>query len=283
MAVLEIESLHNGLYVCGPLAVLSATLWSGVALAIWRKNIGETSCAWRVEYSPNSRAFAIWLVIYIWTFCVLVAELISIGTGALIFDWWTHLLWALAWSFCVLWVPLFDAKSPTGLRAASVMIVAAAGCAVAGTWQSQHWLVHVGVLRSTTIVYGFPLALLAGWLLIASSINIGIAIKTSMPDAEAVCLREPRQHKGESEQKYQERRRVEDRKADAPPQTDISFVPTLLVLLVGGFAIGAQNPIVFVPLVWAILNLKGFPSVVYVANLFMCAGFACITIAKIYS
>ena len=36
-------------YVFGPLAVLSATLLSTTSTRIWSRNVGETSCGWRLS------------------------------------------------------------------------------------------------------------------------------------------------------------------------------------------------------------------------------------------
>lgn len=263
-------------YVAGPLAVLSSTILSLLSSAIWSRNVGETSCAWRTSYSPDGRAFAIWGAIYIGTVTVAIAQL----TGNVpVFDWGVSLLWSLSWTCCSLWVPLFDAESPGALLAAMLAILLGAACATGASWFSEMWRLDSATGASSGVssdqrlqhvVLGLPLTILAGWLTAASAINVGIAWKANNSNASKTCVRIAAKKDGESESEYRNRRRVKYREAYALAPVQSSIVPLLLAAGVGLLSFLMRDPVYPVPLIWAILNLAEFPSCVSVASLFVC-------------
>lgn len=269
--MLDLDALPPGVYALGPLAVLSAVFMSGVSNCLWSRNIGNTSCAWRVEYSPAGRAFAIWGLIYTWTVGTIIAELTAPLSGVPVFGLWTHCLWSFSWFLCALWVPLFDAESPVALGVAAAVITSAAATAVAATWISEQWLADDGVNRLNGVLLGTPIALLGGWLTAAAAINVGIAIKANSPGALGNCVVVPPQGSFESFREYDRRRRTLYREAEARSPATVSIVPTFLATLLGGLAVGAQNPVLMAPLMWAIVNLRAFPSLAYVLTLLVCA------------
>ncbi len=284
--MLNRDVLPGGVYAIGPLAVVSALFLSLTSGRVWSRNVGETSCAWRTDYSPDGRAFSIWAVIYVATISSVIAQLTN---GVTIFDWWVNFLWALAWALCALWTPLFDAESPGALRAAAFIIVAAAACSTAATALSRQWVVDNGEggvdwrghpfdeegLRTEQVSVGSPLSLLAGWLTVAAAINVGIAHKASDPGASAACVRVEARRDDESERDYRNRRRVLYREAYAKAEVRVSIVPLLLAVFVGGLSTLMRDPVYAAPLMWGIVNLRAFPSCEYVMALLVCAcGFA---------
>ena len=268
MAMLNTSAIDPGTYVFGPMSVLSAEALSLVSQGVWSRNVGETSCGWRTDYSPDGRAFGIWSVIYLGTFGVSVAQLTNMVK---VFDWWTNFFWAMSWAFCTLWVPLFDAEYPGALRAAALQIAAAAACGTGATWRARMWVADTPAGRAEQVALGWPLTLLAGWLLAAASINFGIAWKASQPNALRTCVRVPPRRGDESEMAYRRRRRVLYREAYAMAPAVVSPVPVVLSLVVGGLAVGARDPVLVTPLMWAIVNLKAFPSFPYLISLLICA------------
>lgn len=265
--MLDKVALPGGVYTVGPLTVLSALVLSLISSSVWSRNVGETSCAWRTNYSPDGRAFGIWGVIYLGTVGVAIAQ---ITNAVAVFDWWVSFLWALAWVFCALWVPLFDAEYPGALRAAMVQILAAAACSTGATALSRMWLLEDGAppeQRVEQVALGWPLAILAGWLTAASAINVGIAWKASDPKASQTCVRVEPRRTGESERSYRNRRRVLYREAYAKAPVRVSFVPVALAVGVGGLATLMRDPLYPVPLAWAIVNLPAFPSCEYLMAL----------------
>ena len=255
---------EGNFYVFGPLAVLSATFLSISSSALWSRNVGETSCGWRISYSPDGRAFAIWVLIYLYTVASVAMQLTSLVA---ILGWWSNFLWVLAWVCCTLWVPLFDAEYPDALRAAAVVIVGAAACAVMAAWESQMWIADDWEQRGKQLAVGLPLTLLAGWLLTASSLGVGIAWLANQPGAYRTCVRVEPKRPGETEAEYRYRRRVLYREAYAKAPSEVSIVPFLLSFLIGGLAVAIPDPVLTLPLAWAIVNLEAFPSVVYVGSL----------------
>lgn len=267
------------IYIIGPLTVLSCMLLSIASIRVWRRNIGETSCGWRLDYSPDGRTFAIWSVIYLWTFGAVVAQL----TGLVhVLDWWTNFFWGVAWVACGLWVPLFDAEYPEALRAAAAMIGAASGWALAGVWHGQLWKADTARQRVEQLAMGLPLTLLCGWLLTATSLGVGIAIKANGVDAYADCVRVSPRRIDESEEAYRYRRRVFYREAYAKAPARVSLVPLVLSVVVGGLAAAVPDPVLCAPLFWAVLNLKAFPSVVYLLSLVVLACGATAASLRVY-
>jgi len=256
--MLDKDGLLAGVYVVGPLAVLSGLVLSVVSLRTWSRNVRETACAWRIDYSPASRAFGpIWSLIYAGTVAVVVAQ---VTNQVVVFDWWVNFLWALAWMFCALWVPFFDAQHIGALRAAMVQILAAAACATAATGLSRMWLVGEGAppeRRVEQVALGWPLSIFAGWLVAASAINVGIVAKASDPTLKPTCVREAS-------------RGYEGAYADMPVR--VSIVPVLLACGVGGVTVWIRDPLYAVPLMWALVNLPAFPCWEYFVALLLCAG-----------
>ena len=269
--MLDKSALLGGVYTLGPLTVLSSLALSATSSWVWSRNVGETSCAWRTDYSPDGRAFIIWSVIYIGTVGVAIAQLTNL---VVVFDWWVSFLWGLAWAFCALWVPLFDAEYPGALRAAMIQILAAAACSTGAVALSHMWLLDEGAppeQRGEQIALGWPLTIFAGWLTAASAINVGIAYKASDPNSAPTCARVEPRRATESERDYRNRRRVMYREAYAKMPVRVSFVPVVLACGVGGLATLIRDPLYPVPLIWAILNLPAFPCCEYLMALLVCS------------
>lgn len=272
-----IETDAHGAYIIGPLFVLSAFCLSLASSAIWSRNVGETSCGWRTDYSPDGRAFSIWGLIYLGTF---VSVIVQIG-GVVVFDWWVNLFWGLTWVCCAVWVPMFDNEYPSALRTAALVITASGGLSLAAAWHSQQWIADDGKwdTRAKHLLAGVPLSILAGWLLTATSLNWGIAYKASLPDAMATCVRVAPRRKDESDSEYRYRRRVAYREAYAKAPARVSLVPPFLAIGIAALSAGARDPVLALPLMWAIVNLKAFPSLVYVLSLLvLLAGVAVATV-----
>lgn len=276
MAIIEADA--NGAYVIGPLLVLSACCLSLVSSDIWSRNVGETSCGWRTDYSPDGRAFAIWGLIYGST---IVSILFQIG-GALVFDWWVNLLWGLTWVCCSIWVPTFDAEYDSALRTAALVITASGGLSLAAAWHSQMWIADESGTRARQLLAGVPLSILAGWLLTAMTINWGIARKASLPNAMSTCVRVAPRRKDEDEREYRYRKRVAYRQAYARAPVRVSLVPAVLAIAVAVLSVAVRDPVLPVPLMWAIVNLRAFPSVIYVASLVVLSAGAAIAAVRIF-
>lgn len=260
--MIESAALASGAYAFGPLAVLSALALSAASTRIWSRNVGETSCSWRTDYSPDGRAFGIWTVLYLGTVGV---ALVQLSGGVPVVGWWPNFYFALTWVFCAAWVPLFDAESPGSLVLAATQIALAAASATTGAWLADAWR-----LGGAAAALGWPLSLLAGWLLTAASLGVGIAAKANRPDALEECVRVPPRGRDEAEQAYRRRRRVLYRESYARAPAVESPVPIALSAAVAGLAVLIRDPLLPLPLAWAIVNLKAFPAVSYVLAMVVC-------------
>lgn len=253
-------------HAVGPLLVLTGEALSIASLCVWGINVGDGACAWRVPYSPRSGAFRIWSIIYSTTVVLCILQLAKVVPT---FDIVASTLWAVAWLLCAVWVPLFDASSPTSLIMASVAIGTAAATATAAAWRAEAWL-WVGDSTRPRGVLGLPLSLLAGWLLAASSIAAGVAIKANAPNAQSTCVLVPRVP-GETERAYQRRRRRRYREAFEATPVEESFVPVPLAVGAATLAVLARDPILTLPVAWALVYQRTFPGVVTVGAIALCA------------
>jgi hypothetical protein len=264
----------------GPACVLSATLLSSASGWVWRRNIGETSCRWRTAYSPRSRAFAIWSLIYLGTGLSALAQLAARPrSGLLVLGWWTNALWAAAWGCCALWTPLFDAEVPQALRAAAALLGLGAAAGLAGAAVERPWMLG-GAERAAAVLTSAPLTLLAGWLAVAAALGWGIAAKALDPAVDPLVCEAPPRREGEGERAYRERRRRLFRELSKKAPARVSAVPPLLAALVAGLAAAVPDPLYVLPLAWAITNLPAFPSAAYVGALLLLAGGAGVACAR---
>lgn len=252
-------------YATGPVLVLAGTALSAASIAVWGVNVGDGACAWRVAYSPRPQAFGIWSVIYPSTVVLCSLQIMKLVP---VFAPWASVLWAAAWLLCAAWVPLFNGSSPTSLVLAAIVISAAAACATAATWVEGAWS-WIGDSTRAMGALGLPLSLLAGWLLTASSIGIGIAVLANAKDAQQTCVRVP-PIPGETPRSYRARRRAAYREAEAVSPVADSIVPAFLAAGVGLLAVAAKDPSLPLPVMWAIVNLKVFPGVTTIAELLLC-------------
>jgi hypothetical protein len=254
-------------YFVGPLFTLACLLLSVASSSFFGMNIGETSCRYKLDYSPDSRAFGIWSIIY--TGCVVVCVLELTGTVPVlrsdVFFWWGG-----CWVCCGLWVPLFNDENLWLLAGALVAIgsgaaTASAGSAVAGAW------VPVNGSLSIAPALTWPLSLLAGWLLTATSLNVGILLKAADPDSDKTCIFIPTQKVGESNRLFQARRRALIREANSLSPAVVAFEVWVVAFVVAAVTIVARDPVLALPAVWAIGNMKAWPSWEYAYAMLVCA------------
>lgn len=258
-------------YFVGPLFALACLLVSVASSSLFGMNIGETSCRYRLDYSPDGLAFGIWSVIY--TGCVVVCILEMTGTVPVL-NRSVFLWWGVCWVCCGLWVPLFDDRSLWMLGGAFVAIGAGAATAWAGVAQAGAWVpVQSGSERAVSLAPAFvwPLSLLAGWLLTATSLNVGILLKAADPNADKTCIRVPPQGMEESDRQFRARRRALLREANATTPAVVAFEVWVVAFVVASLTMAARDPLVALPAVWAIVNMKAWPCWEYGYAVLVCA------------
>jgi hypothetical protein len=123
---------------------------------------------------------------------------------------------------------------------AAIILVLAAATAISGTI-TECMSAKSSVVKILTI--SFPFSLYAGWLIVASSINIGILIfsarQSESDDADLLCTRD------------------ESGNVQIPdPMGPVDlYLPLILVLLASILAF-FTTPVVLLPVVWAIIFMK---------------------------
>jgi hypothetical protein len=258
-------------YFVGPLFTLACLLISVAASAFFGMNIGETSCRYRLDYSPHGRAFGIWSIIY--TGCVVVCIVEMTGTipvlSRSVFLWW-----GACWLCCGLWVPLFDDRSLWLLGGALVAIGSGAFTASVGAAVAEAWVPvdsASGRTLSVAPALVWPLSLLAGWLITATSLNVGILLKAADPNSDKTCVRVPPQKPTESDRQFRAKRRALIREAEASAPAVVAFEVWVVAFLVAVVTMVARDPVLALPAVWAIVNMKAWPCWEYGYAVLVCA------------
>ena len=229
---------ENWWYPAAPAAALLGSVLTWAAGAVWGDNIGLGACSYRLPYSPYGPAFSIWSLIYLWSD---VGCFVQFLPG----DEYTglpevNLCAALCWSLCALWITLFNPLYRAGIVASGVVITcaAAAGTTAAAldqeAWNTLKW--------EAILTTAIPNSLLGGWLLAASSLGLGsayLAATGQEPQCEYIPRAERRQ-----------RNRIGDPYAESVRAP--SLVPVVLALAVAILGGALPNPVLPLPLSWAI-------------------------------
>ena len=259
---LEREILISGTYALGPATVLSSMLLSIASNAVWSRNLGETSCRWRRPYSPDGRAFIIWSFIY---FTTLISCICQLTGQTPVLGWYTNMSWGVSWTLCALWPPYFDGETPEALRAAASILLAAAAWATLAVSEEVAWSNNNE--KTACILLTVPLSAFVGWLWVASVLGWGIANAASGADSDAEACYVPPRRADETAYEYRYRRRVLYRQAQARMPTVVSIVPLLVAFAIAILSALIPDPLIVVPVAWAVVNLKAFPSNVYLLAL----------------
>ena len=267
----------------GPTAVLAAMLFSLATQQIWDRLVGEVTCMWRVSYAPDNRAFAIWAVLYPTTAIAVLLQWLALALPAelAVLGWWTSLGWAGAWLLAGLWIVAFDKEEGCNFWLSTLVLACAAASATTAVAVEGAWRLRPvrPVLRPAAIVTAAPLALLAGWLLVAFSLNVGIAIRSASSPQDCTPYRyRVRRILWLTDGQYQRRiRRSLYRQTvsqEAPLDGTLARLPLVLVAAAAaGLAFATYEPLLPLPVVWATVLQPGFrccPRLVELASLALC-------------
>tara|TARA_Y100000389_G_scaffold201265_4_gene243541 strand:- start:10195 stop:11112 length:918 start_codon:yes stop_codon:yes gene_type:complete len=226
---------------------LSLTTFLLGILLNYGRSIGSVACAWRVSYSPRGPAFGIWCVIYLWTIASFGGQ---VAHGYLAPTYLAtpsvNYLMAGAWAFVGAWGVTFGrgakADQPGFIGLAAFMLVAASilaltAVAVEQSWRSgDPWRI-VGV--------GMPYALFAGWLSVAASVNVGIAVVAATREPDPRCTRG----------RYRSYNAlVEEEQTSRAARS--SWVPLLVATFISGLAFLIPDPVLVVPAAWGIWFMR---------------------------
>ena len=222
---------------------------------------------WRVEYSPDGRAFAIWWVLYLTTIGSCAAQAVGLGVDtAVVFDWSVNLAWASTWTLAGLWVIVFDKETKVGLWLAAVVLSAACGSGACALALLQPWATRPE--RAAVILTAVPLSLLTSWLFVASLLAWGTAVRASTQQSDACKLlydEGRRRYRWFPKNEFAKRllrselQLIVDARS-AHRVTCISWIVLLgAALVVGAAAVILPDPVLPLPLLWVVLLQRSFP------------------------
>lgn len=157
---------------CVGVSILSNAIFRGV---------GRVSADNTLPFTPARRAFSIWVLIY----CALVAfagrQRWSTAPAQV------NALLGASLLLCALWTASFTRGTRTALLAAGVVVVCAAACALA----ALVLLGPQGRRPYDTLFLEAPLSLYAGWLMLAATLGVGIALRSFGVHTSAVAVLVP--------------------------------------------------------------------------------------------
>ena len=227
---MEYEKVSVVLLLCFFVVSTGLTWWFG-------RQIGDTSCKFSPPlFSPSRRAFGIWSIIYtFWILNIAMQLADAFGEGNMVADPTSNVFIATSWLLAGLWVAVFSGGDRVRVTIASFILLASAGSALAASFLAHDWNV-VNYARMLTV--GLPASLLAGWLCVASTLAIGIAVKANdgVPDT---CIPKDREYSI----------------LDTPNDYFFSLVPMSAAVVVSLWVVLAGDPVVGLPVIWGIANM----------------------------
>ena len=197
------------------------------------RGIGDVSCKYTQRFSPSNEAFVIWLPIYTLSFLIFLEQLtpsffgIRNDVGVPLIP---NVFYGLSWMFAALWTPTFTTNNPQGLIWAAVFLTLASLCSLTAVLTSRLWSTSSWVTASAY-------SSLAGWTLVAASVNVGIAYSANDNKPDHECSDSSRSYSilGSMDSKYE------------------TIVPLLLAIIIAPIAVYLPDPVLPMPVWWALL------------------------------
>tara|TARA_B110001450_G_scaffold222563_1_gene219193 strand:- start:72 stop:836 length:765 start_codon:yes stop_codon:yes gene_type:complete len=187
--------------------------------------IGGVSCRYTQRFSPSREAFGIWLPIYILSYLIFFEQL-TVDVHLV-----PNVFYGLSWLFASFWTPAFTTNTPRGILCAAVFLVLSSLCSLTAVMVGRLWFTSSWVTASA-------FSLLAGWTLVAASLNVGIAYSANdnKPDPECSDYTEPSYTiMGPIDAQYE------------------TIVPLTLAVVIAPISFFLSDPVLPVPIWWALL------------------------------
>lgn len=224
-----------------------------VSNVLFQRGIGNTSCTFEVSFSPSGGAFGIWGPIYVFSLLTIADQIHLRSTHSKEYDTVVpNICHGFAWLFAALWTPTFTttvdlkgtkAPSPMALAVSAVFLCCTASLSTVAVFCSSAWRRSSdGQFRWIT---GVAFGLLAGWTLLAASLNIAIAYKANDGVDDVLCNLE-------SDDDVQDSYNI----FGTINRAYVTPVPFVLATIISLVAVLLPNPIIALPLLWALYFIR---------------------------
>lgn len=204
-----------------------------VSNSAFGRGIGNVSCRYTQRFSPSNEAFGIWLPIYTLSFLVFFEQLAprlfgtvnTVGVPLI-----PNVFYGLSWLFASFWTPAFTTNTPQGMIWAAVFLALTSLCSLTAVLTSRLW-------STSSLVTASAYSSLAGWTLVAAALNVGIAYSANdnKPDPECSDSSGSYTIFGSMDSEYE------------------TIVPLLLAIIVAPIAVYLPDPVLPMPVWWALL------------------------------
>lgn len=226
----------------------SAVVASVVFNFIFGRGVGDVSCTYPAKFLPSSGAFGIWGPIYVFAILTIAEQMHSRSSNTGNYETpISNVCYALAWALAALWTSAFtlttkrggkEVPHPTGLLVAAVFLTLSAASSMVAVFNSTAW--NRSSKGSLRWISGVAFGMLSGWLTVAATVNIAIAYNANDNVPDTPCDPE--------DDKYT----ILDK---ADPQYE-TYVPLTLSFAMCLVAVALPNPIVLLPVIWALFWMR---------------------------
>jgi len=131
----------------------------------------------------------------------------------------SNVFMALSFVLVALWVPVFVANTPRSIVVSGMLLALASTCAMMAIVSGQCWTNETSA-SSLLVDTGF--SLYTGWLIVATGLSVGVAVE----------------------------------KYGVSVPLEFLFIPVFVGLV---FAIGVGDPVILLPVAWAVFRLENEP------------------------
>jgi hypothetical protein len=215
------------------LTVASQIVLSLVSNGAFGRGIGDVSCRYTQRFSPSNEAFGIWLPIYTLSFLIFAEQLMpsffgiknDVGVPLI-----PNVLYGLSWMCAAFWTPAFTTNTPQGMIWAAVFLALTSLFSLTAVLSSRLWSTSSWVTASAY-------SSLAGWTLVAASLNVGIAYSANDNKPDPECS-------DSADSSYDILGPI-----DSQYQT---IVPLVLAIIIAPIAVYLPDPVLPMPVWWAL-------------------------------
>ena len=226
------------------IGLIVASFMTGITSYTWGRNYGDVSCRYVFPFSPSGQAFGIWGVLWALTAVSTTLQFVVYANGGDVFaaPEATALL-AGAWTCAAAWPIFFSKTDESGYVRAAVLLVLSALLAFSAAVYESLWSPRDSTGALIRLVFVNPAySLLPGWVSLAATINVYIAVASRQRPRKAQCLPD----------EYPRDYSIIDQFSDDYVASSPVAVPLLLSIPFGITAVLVRDVLLPASLVWGI-------------------------------